>query len=251
MSRGTVVFGMSVFLAIGIPSCAAPVANISAADLQRDLSDKLTGNGTPPEAVTCGRELPARLGSTSRCEVVFTDSNRVDAVVTATEVDNGTVEWEITNPVLTRDQLVRRIAAQSAAQSVTCDSGLDPYVGDWAQCQATVNGVTLDGSVEVRDVEGLTMDLALDQELPQPAAEDLLLTRVTPDYGRRPDGAACAGDLPAAVGNTVTCTVTVGDIAYSYVLAVAGVPSGPIDFQYFTPDGVQPLPPDMPVLPAG
>lgn len=209
------------------PASASPV---SAAELQKSLVDQLNQAGTPSTWVNCPNDLPGRVGATTRCEVRFSPDNSVTALLTTTEVSGGNVKWEITGPELTRDQLTKRIAGLTSTTQVTCDSGLDGHPGDWVQCQVDKGGVTLAQTVEIKQVLGLALDLAVTPAVPRQQLEDAVMTRLTPAYGRRPDKVRCTGDLQGIVGTAVNCVVTSGDKPDNYVAMVTGVPGGMINF---------------------
>lgn len=221
-------------IAAGIPGCAGKesAVGLSAADLQRDLSEKLAAEGTPAKSVACAKDLPAAVGRTTRCVVEFSPSDSIDAILTTTGVDGGKVSYEITRPELTREQLAKRVAAMAVAQSATCESGLDGQVGDWALCEVTKSGATVRQAVEVRRVKGLTLDLAVTQVLPKQQLEDELMTRLTTVLGRRPDKAECAGDLSGVIGTSMDCVVTLNDKPQPYVVTVTGLSGGVINFAY-------------------
>lgn len=212
---------------------------VTAADLQKSLVDQLAAAGTPSTWVSCGKDLPGRVGAMTRCDVSFSPDTTVTAVLTTTQVRGDEITWEITGPELTKDQVTKRVAGLTSAQSATCDSGLEGRPGKWVQCQVTKNGVTLSEAVEVKDVLGLSLDLELTQAIPRQQLEDAVLTRVTPLYGRRPDSAQCAGDLPGVVGSTVACVVTNGDNPDSYVATVTGIPGGFVNFDVTKPSATK------------
>jgi len=228
---GATVFSVALAAAgcSGTKDSAAPV---SAADLQQGIAERMGQAGTPAKSVSCRKDLAGTVGSTARCEVVYPDTNSVYAVVTTSRVQGGITEWEITLPSMTKDQLIKRVAAGDPAKSVTCDTGLEGVVGNWTQCQITANGFTMNRGIEVKDVRGLTMDLSIRNSLPQLEAENLLLAKIASAAGVRPDQAHCIGDLAATVGSTLECTVVTGGTKGAYVLTVTGVSPAGVDFSY-------------------
>jgi hypothetical protein len=226
--------GAAALLSFWIPGCSSGGEGLAlnAAELQNSLQEKLVQAGTPPTAVNCRRALPGVVGQTVRCEVVFADARRVDAVLTTTNVDGDTIDYEITGPELTKDQLDQRVATLAFAQSAACDSGLTGQPGDWAQCEVTAGGRTSNRTVTVRGVQGLMIDLAVTQMLPKPQLEDALLTRLTPTYGRRPDSAACLGDLMGEPGKTTECVVVFDGNPDTYIVTVTEIGGGTVNFKY-------------------
>lgn len=232
-----IVFVAAAVLGVSGCSGSEPQPSVSSAELQKSLVEQLAQAGTPSTWVNCPKDLPGRVGATTRCEVRFNQDNSVTALLTTTEVGGGKIAWEITGPELTKDQVSKRIAAITSAQSATCDSGLDGRPGEWALCHVTRNGVALNQVVEIKDVRGLALDLAVTPAIPQQQLEDLVQARVAPLYGRRPDRAQCEGDLPGTLGATVTCTVTVGDKPDKFIATVTGVPGGFVNFDVTKPSG--------------
>ena len=98
-----------------------------------------------------GSPRPCWRRRAAKCDSIR--DNSVMALLTTTEVGGGKSAWEITwSP---KDQVSKRIAAITSAQSATCDSGLDGRPGEWALCHVTRNGVALNQVVEIKDVRGL------------------------------------------------------------------------------------------------
>lgn len=228
--RATAFVAVAVLGVSGCSGSDKPQPSVSSAELQKSLVEQLTQAGTPSTWVNCPKDLPGRVGATTRCEVRFSQDNSVTALLTTTEVDGGRIAWEITGPELTKDQVTKRIAAMTSAQSATCDSGLDGRPGDWVVCHVTRNGVALNQVAEIKDVRGLAVDLTVTPAIPQQQLEDLVLGRVAPLYGRRPERAQCEGDLPGTLRATVACTVTVGGKPDKYIATVTGVPGGFVNF---------------------
>jgi hypothetical protein len=204
--------------------------SVSSVELQKGLVEKLAQTRIPTTWVNCPKDLPGKVGATTRCDVEFSSDNSVTALLTTTEVSGDTISWEITGPELTKDQVAKRVAGLMSAQVATCDSGLDGRSGDWVQCQVTRYGSTSIHTVEVKDVEGLTLNLGLTAVIPKQQLEESVLARLTPLYGRRPDSAECGGGLLGAVGETVRCTVTVGGNPDKFVARVTGASGGAVDF---------------------
>ena len=135
---------------------------VSKADLQQDITDRLTKAGQPPRSVSCADDLVGEVSRSTRCEVVLSDVNAIEPIVTTTGVDGTTVSYEMT-PALTREQLQQQVALQLAqndlpADSVSCDTGLDGTIGDQARCTVRGGGQTTQTVVTVTGVDGLLMN---------------------------------------------------------------------------------------------
>ena len=222
-------------VAVALAGCAgradtAPA--ISATDLQTDLAAKLSAAGTPAESVTCPKGLEGTVGSTTRCDVAFSDTDSVSTLLTTLGTENGSLRYEITRGQLTRDQLAKRVAAVSAAQSATCEFGLDGQVGDFAQCEVSRNGVNIPVTVEVKDVKGLAIDLTVKQVMSEQEVEDALSARLTALLGRRPDTVNCPEALVGDPGTTMECVVTSNGKPQTYVLTVTGLGAGTVEFVF-------------------
>jgi hypothetical protein len=153
---------------VGVAGCAAPsgeVPQVGRAALQDDIAARLTEAGEPPRSVTCQEDLLGEVGRVARCDVVISDTNSFQPVVTVTSVDGGTVGYELT-PALSQAQLegaVTRLAADAGERVavVACESGLEGAVGAQAHCDVDSDGVRARRTVEVTDVTGLTMNFNL------------------------------------------------------------------------------------------
>lgn len=241
LARTTALVAVGLVAVCGCSRGSDSRAVVSATELQKSLVDQLAAAGTPSTWVNCPKDLPGRVGATARCDVRFSPDNSVTALLTTTEVSGDDITWEVTEPELTKDQVTKRVAGLTAAQSASCDSGLEGRPGEWVQCQVTTNGVSLNQTVEVKDVLGLTLDLSLTPAIPKQQLEDSVLTRVTAVYGRRPDTALCVGDLPGVVGTTVNCVVTLGDKPDTYVARVTGADGAIISYDVVKPSALKPV----------
>lgn len=142
---------------------AAPtsaVASMSAADLQKSLSGRIS-TATPPKSVTCASGLPGEIGKTASCDVAIDDNTAVQVNLTVTKVNGSNIDYDFA-PSMTKDQLEKAFAAKAAAQ-VTCDAGLDGKVGASTTCQVTKDGTTDATTVSVSKVQGLYMSLSTSQ----------------------------------------------------------------------------------------
>ncbi|HOB48613.1 MAG TPA: DUF4333 domain-containing protein [Mycobacterium sp.] len=88
-------------LGAGLTGCSGSVEvktgktpSASAADLQKDLTERLTKAGNAPQSVTCRQDLVGEKGKTATCDVVFSDTNSVEAVLTATSVEGDSINFD-------------------------------------------------------------------------------------------------------------------------------------------------------------
>lgn len=138
---------------------------VSKADLQRDIVDRLTKAGQTPQSVTCADDLVGEVSRTTRCNVVLSETNAIEPIVTTTGVDGTTVNYEMT-PALSREQLQKQVAAlmtqnEIPVDSVTCVGGLDGVTGNEAHCKVEGAGAVTDTVVEVTEVNGLMMNFRI------------------------------------------------------------------------------------------
>jgi hypothetical protein len=229
-NRGAVA--LSALLGLGLAGCSASSpAPLAAADLQAGIAADLTEKGVRSKTVSCPKDLPAEVGASVRCEVEFAPADRVEAVVTVTSVAGAELDYEVT-PRLTREQVERRLTVMSAAQSATCESGLEAAVGDWTQCVVSKAGASSGRTVEVAEVEGLRLDLRTRPVLEQGQVEAELTRRLTTATGRAPESVLCQGGLPAEVGGTTQCVATSAGNRDTFVLTVTSVSDDVIEFDY-------------------
>ena len=142
------------------------VPSVSRQALQSDISDGLAKVGDPPKSVTCQEDLIGQVGRTARCDVVMTDANSFQPIVTVSRVDGSTVDYEMT-PAISQEQLekdVARLIGQNSGDhvdSVACESGLEGRVDATAYCDVDAGGAKARRTVRVTEVSGLTMDFNL------------------------------------------------------------------------------------------
>ncbi len=141
-------------------SSAAGTPTMSAADLQKSLTARISAS-TPPKSVTCAGDLTGVVGKTDSCEVVVNDTTAVQANVTVTKVNGANIDYEFT-PAMTQAQLEKAFSGKTQAQ-VTCDGGLDGKIGSSTTCHVTSNGTTDNATVTVSKVQGLYMSLSTGQ----------------------------------------------------------------------------------------
>ena len=172
------VVAVAGLLGTGLTACSASVktetsvstkASVSADDLQKDLTDRLTQAGMSAKSVTCKDELVGEVGKTARCDVAFSDTNAIEAVFTATKVDGSSVNFDIT-PAMTKEQVEKAVAGLSSAPSATCASGLDGTVGETTNCEMMVDGQPATRVVEVANVDSAKLGIELGLLADSPAA---------------------------------------------------------------------------------
>lgn len=202
---------------------------VSAASLQSDIDKRLTEAGLAPKSVACQSGLPGQPGASTRCDVVLSDTNSIQPVVTLTTSDP--VNYAVT-PAVSAEQLAKAVGALLSTPEVSCQSGLDGKTGAQARCDVTRDGVTMTRTVEVTNVEGLLMSYEVLPSLGREEVQRLLADRVAAQNGQRPDSAACAGDLQGTVGATTDCTVVNGGSVSVFTLTVTKVDGDAIDFGY-------------------
>jgi hypothetical protein len=234
VGRAAVLVAIATVLVSG---CARkpPPDPVSAADLQNGIAKQLDQARTPAKSVKCPEPLASEVGATTRCDVTFSDTDSVTALLTTTKVAAGKTTWEVTQARLSKDQLVKRVSALSGAKDVDCDSGTSGRVGNWVSCQVTKNGVKLNQTAQITEAKGLFIKVSLTEFLPLPQLVDQVAARLTPIYGRRPDSTECSGDLPGTPGSTIDCVATIGDNADSWAVTVTGVSDGAIAFDVARP----------------
>jgi hypothetical protein len=206
-------------------------------DLQKDISDRLSKAGEPPQSVTCRSDLVGEVGKTTRCEVVVSPTNSFAPIVTVTGVDGSTVHYEMT-PALSQEQLQKSVSnlVQQAAgipvQSVNCESGLEGKEGTEAFCWVDTGGATLRRTVAVTKVYGLLMNYDLIPVLTKAEVETSLLDRLEQERGQRPDSAACTDNLEGKQGNSIDCLVVAGDASQTFAVTVTSVEGNKINYSY-------------------
>jgi len=210
---------------------------VSKSDLQNDISERLEKAGQKPESVTCKSDLEGEVGKTTPCEVVLSDTNSFEPVVTVTKVEGSTVSYDMT-PAVSREQLEKAVshlvakASDVKVDSVRCESGLEGTKGAEAHCAVTTGSATLNRTVAVTKVDGLLMNFTLIPVLPKRQVEDSLGDQLESQLGQRPDSVDCAGDLEGKAGNTVDCLVVAGDESQDFTLTVTGVRGDRINYNY-------------------
>ncbi len=238
IAAGAAALAALGLLGTGLSGCSGSVKvetktapSVSGADLQQDLTDRLTKAGNAPKSVTCPDDLVGEVGKTASCDVVFSDTNSVQAVLTATKVDGDTVNYDIA-PALTVDQLQKAVSGITSTPTVSCDSGLDGTIGATATCEVTTNGVESKRLVTVSGVNGLSMDLDVTLVATKQQVQDMLKQKMAADSGTEPEDVACVDDIVAKAGNTVECVVTGGGSNQSYIVTVTTIENDTVNFDY-------------------
>jgi hypothetical protein len=232
------ITGVVAVAALGavLTACSTQLT-VSKDALQKDISDRLTKAGEPPQSVSCHDDLIGEVGKTTRCEVVMSATNSFEPVVTVTGVNGATVNYDM-KPALTKEQLQKSVsglveqAANVPVESVDCGSGLDGKEGAEAFCWVDAGGVKLRRTVEVKSVQGLTIDYNLVPVLVKTEIESSLLDQLQQQLGRRPDSASCTDNLEGRTGTSIDCNVVSGGDSKTFAVTVTGVDGSKINYSY-------------------
>ena len=216
-----VAAGAIALVCAGVSGCSGSVSVhsgtgppvVAKADLQKDITDRLTQAGETPQSVTCAEDLVGEVGKTTRCEVVLSETNAIEPIVKATKVEGSTVDYEMT-PALSQEQLQKQVGmlSQTPAETVSCEGGLEGVVGNEARCTVEGGGQTGETVVHVTEVNGLMMNIRTGPA-PVVAKADLekdIADRLT-QANQTPQSVTCAEDLVGEVGNTTRCEVVLSE----------------------------------------
>ncbi|MEH3140010.1 MAG: DUF4333 domain-containing protein [Mycobacterium kyogaense] len=221
-----------------LPACSSPVSSdavpaVAPDDLQADIAARLAKAGQTPESVVCKDPLVGEVGQSARCDVVLSPTNSFEPIVTVTDIDGASIEYEMI-PALSQPQLERAVArlVSSTPDTVACLSGLPGRAGAVAQCDVSAGGAPVRRTATVTGVTGLTMTFDLLPLLTKEELESSLLDELTGRVNRRPDSAVCGGGLEGRVGDTVDCTVVSGAERAELTLTVTAVDGTKIDYTY-------------------
>jgi hypothetical protein len=209
---------------------------VSKADLEKDISQRVTAAGQVALSVSCPGDLVGTLGQSTRCEVTMGQANSFEPVVTVTGLQGTKVDYDIT-PSVSKSQLAVAVsqmianASKAAPVAVICQSGLDGKIGAVAYCDVTADGVTSRRTVEVSDVSGLGLRYGLVPALDRAVVASSLVSELR-QIGQRPESATCAGDLEGTVGTAVACTTVTAGQTKDYTVTVTAVGDGKITYNY-------------------
>ena len=236
IAAGTAALAAVGLLGAGLSGCSGSVKvgstapSVSAADLQKNLTDQFSTADPAPKSVTCTDDLVGEVGKKASCDVVFSDTNSVQAVVTVNSVDGTTVNYDIT-PALSQDQLQQAVSGLASTPTVSCDSGLEGTVGAMATCEVSVNGATSKRRVTVDGVSGLELDLTVTSVATKQQVQDRLMQKLADD-GQPAEAVDCVDDVVAKEGMSVECTITNGGRSEPVVVTVTSADGDTIEFDY-------------------
>lgn len=210
-------------LGAGLAGCSAKVetksaAAISAADLQKRLTEQFAGFTNPPKSVTCKDDLAAEVGKSSSCDVVLADSSTVEAVATVTGVKGSDLSYDIM-PALTKEQLAQSVSSMAGASAVTCASGLEGKIGATAQCDTILNGVDSKRVLQVDGVNGLDLDISMKKMWPKEKVQEILLQKLNAD-GTPVETVECVDGVVGKTGANVECVTVTGNQKKGYIVTV-------------------------------
>ena len=222
---------------INVGTHTAPAtAEVSKADLQKDVSNRVAEAGQVAQSVTCPEDLVGEVGKTTRCTVTKSATSSYEVLVTVVSVEGSNVNYDVI-PVMSKTQLESAISQQLAHNArapvdlVTCKSGLDGKVGAVAHCLVTAGGATGPRAAQVTSVSGFGINFVVVPVLLKDAAAGSLLAQLG-QAGSRPDSASCADDLNGLPGNTVECTTVTGGRTQTFILTVTDVTGTNITYRY-------------------
>lgn len=240
IAAGAAALAAVGLLGAGLSGCSGSVKvetkstpSVSAADLQKDLSDRLSSAGMTVKSVTCKDDLVGEVGKTAGCDVDFNDTNSVEAVFTATKVEGTTVSFDIA-PAMTKDQLQKAVSSISNSPTVTCDSGVEGKVGAQTKCEVTKDGAASKRIAEVSQVDAprLGLEISVWQVLSKQQLQDLLTQKMAADNGAPPETVDCVDDVVAKKGTVVECSVSSGGQVQAYDVTVTDTQGDTVSFDY-------------------
>ncbi|MCW1957094.1 MAG: DUF4333 domain-containing protein [Mycobacterium sp.] len=231
--------GVVAVAGVLLSGCSAKVetsvskeASVSADSLQKDLTDRITKAGMTVKSVTCKDDLVGEVGKTARCDVAFSDTNNVEAVLTTTKVDGDTVSFDMT-PAMTKEQVQKAVAGLASASSATCAAGLDGKVGATTTCEVTKDGTPSKVVAEVAQVDAakLGLELSVYTMLPKQKVEEVLMQKLAAD-GTPVETVDCVDDIASKVGSTVECVTVTGNDQQGYDVTVSEAEGDTVNFDY-------------------
>ena len=229
--------GVAAGCTINVGTHTAPAtAEVSKADLQKDISNRVARAGQVAQSVTCPEDLVGEVGKTTRCAVTKSATSSFGVLVTVSSVEGSNVTYDVI-PVISKTQLEASISQHGPTNTgapvdlVVCESGLDGKVGTVTHCLITAGGATMRRAVHVTSVTGFSMNFIVAPILNKDAAAETLLAKLG-QVGPRPDSASCADDLDGFLGNTVECTTVTGGRTQTFILTVTDVTATNITYRY-------------------
>jgi len=239
MRTSVAAFGAAVVAAgligAGLTGCSSKdetrdAKPMSAADLQTKLTEQLTEAGNPPESVTCKDELPAVVGKSTTCDVVFSATNSVEATVTTAEVDESGPSFDL-SPSLTKEQVEKAVSGLTNATAASCDSGLAGAIGETTTCEVTIDGVVSKRVAAIDGVDGLQMDLSAVPVVPKEQLQEILMQRLNAD-GTPAETVECVSDAMAKSGTSVECVAVTGNEKVGYDVSVTTIEGDNVGIDY-------------------
>lgn len=223
IATGAVALGVMALLGAGLSGCSAKVetksvTSISAADLQKRLTEQFAGSKTAPKSVTCKEDLAAEVGKKAICDVSLSETNNVEAVVTVTGVKGSDLTYEI-SPALSKEQLAQAVSGMTGANTVTCPTGLEGKIGATAKCDTTMDGLPVTRLIQVDNVSGLQMDVTVKRIWPKEKVQEILLQKLNAD-GTPAETVECVDGVVGKTGANVECVVVTGNQKKGYVATV-------------------------------
>lgn len=164
--KATAIVTATVAVLAGCSAGVGDAPTVSRLVLQADIAARLGDTGPAPLSVACQEDLVGLVGRTVRCDVVMSETNRFQPIVTVIHVEGATVDYEMT-PALSQEQLEKAVAGLVARNSgdrvdaVACESGLDGRIDETAVCDVDAGGRRARNTARVTEVVGLTMNFAL------------------------------------------------------------------------------------------
>jgi hypothetical protein len=220
-----------------LSGCSAKVEtsttkSVSADQLQTNLTERLTQGGVPPKSVSCKGDLVGEVGKTSRCDVMFSETNSLEAIVTATAVEGSDISYELT-PAMTKDQVEKAVAGIASVASAKCDSGLDGTVGATTNCEINQDGTDSKRVAEVVKVvpDKLGIELSVFMLLPKQQVQEVLMQKLSSD-GTPVETVECVDDVASKVGSVVECVAVTGDQQQGYDVTVVEAEGDTVNFDY-------------------
>lgn len=220
----------------GLTGCSAKEETkaakpMSAADLQTRVTEQLTEAGNPPKSVTCKGELVGEVGKSTTCDVVFSDTDSVEATVTTTDVDkSGPSSFDL-SPSLTKEQVEKAVSGLTNATAASCDSGLAGAIGETTTCEVTIDGVVSKRVAAIDGVNGLQMDLSAVPVVPKEQLQELLMQRLNAD-GTAAETVECVSDAMAKSGTSVECVAVTGNEKVGYDVSVTTIEGDNVGIDY-------------------